>query len=55
MNPNCREYSRLSGFPARPAACPSIRTIGNYGKSSVFGLPLEETNWHFSISHECGG
>jgi hypothetical protein len=22
MNPDCREYSRLSGFPARLAACP---------------------------------
>jgi hypothetical protein len=32
-------------FPSHPAA--SIHTIGNYGKSSVLGLPLEEITGTF--------
>jgi hypothetical protein len=38
MNPNCREYSRFSGFPARLAACP-WRT----GHSSGVSAPIPAT------------
>jgi hypothetical protein len=62
MNPNCREYSRLSGFPARLAACAaeteaycSVQYAVDY--SSVSRASLQETGvfldsagdfWEFS-------